>query len=356
MTGKKIQIGVPRALGYYDYHAFWEAFFGALGVETVLSGPTTKHLVDLGVGAAIDEVCLPVKVFYGHARALMERDDLDFIFLPRLVSVERRSFICPKFMGIPDMIRVNLSPETPLLDVCVDMSRGPAGLRRAAVEVGERLGVGQRRALGALRVACGVWRDGVAASGANRPQCRPRQQFGRRDIPGGRAWSGRSEGRPAGPAGSGGEPALNLLTLGHAYNLDDPYTSLGLGDHLRELGCQVWTLEDFPPSSLDEAIAGLPRHLFWTSGRRILAAARHAVRHHCVDGIVHLVSFGCGPDSLVGEMVQRETLRRGGMPFLLLTIDEHSGEAGLLTRLEAFVDMIRRRGAAAPQGDGRQPA
>lgn len=331
MKSEKVRIGIPQALGYYDYHHFWEEFFAELGVELVSSGPTTKRVVDLGVAAAIDEACLPVKVFYGHVRALMERKDLgvDFIFLPRLVSVERRSFICPKFMGIPDMIRVNLAPQIPLIDTCVDMSKGPAGLRRAAVEAGGVLGVGPRQALRALGAACGVWRDGVAKAGGHRPQCRPPNQ-------------GRIRTQGCSPAGLPPRP-LHLLTLGHAYNLEDPYTSLGLRGHLEELGCQVWTVDDFPPESLEEAITGLPRHLFWTSGRRILAAARHVVQHRCVDGIVHLVSFGCGPDSLVGEMVQRETLRRGGMPFLLLTIDEHSGEAGLLTRLEAFVDMVRRR-------------
>ena len=61
-------------------------------------------------------------------------------------------------------------------------------------------------------------------------------------------------------------------------------------------------------------------------------------------GIIHLISFGCGPDSLVGELVERRA-RRKGFPFLLLTLDEHSGETGLLTRLEAFVDTLQwRRG------------
>jgi predicted nucleotide-binding protein (sugar kinase/HSP70/actin superfamily) len=30
------------------------------------------------------------------------------------------------------------------------------------------------------------------------------------------------------------------------------------------------------------------------------------------------------------------------VPMLTLTVDEHSGEAGLMTRLEAFVDMLER--------------
>jgi predicted nucleotide-binding protein (sugar kinase/HSP70/actin superfamily) len=54
-------------------------------------------------------------------------------------------------------------------------------------------------------------------------------------------------------------------------------------------------------------------------------------------------SFGCGPESLVGELLARWVKRRRGIPFMLLTIDEHSGAAGLVTRLEAFTDMLLRR-------------
>lgn len=59
-----------------------------------------------------------------------------------------------------------------------------------------------------------------------------------------------------------------------------------------------------------------------------------------IDGIIYLACFGCGPDSMIGEMAERYTT---GKPFMLLTIDEHSGEAGMMTRLEAFCDMLRRR-------------
>ena len=38
-----------------------------------------------------------------------------------------------------------------------------------------------------------------------------------------------------------------------------------------------------------------------------------------------------------------EVVRKAGIPFMTLTVDEHTGEAGMLTRLEAFVDMIRWR-------------
>ncbi|HWJ02597.1 MAG TPA: hypothetical protein VNU93_02885, partial [Verrucomicrobiae bacterium] len=55
-----------------------------------------------------------------------------------------------------------------------------------------------------------------------------------------------------------------------------------------------------------------------------------------------LSCFGCGPDSMVGDMVER-ACRRNSKPFMMLTLDEHTGEAGVITRLEAYIDMLKRR-------------
>ena len=64
-----------------------------------------------------------------------------------------------------------------------------------------------------------------------------------------------------------------------------------------------------------------------------------------VAGIVYITAFGCGTDSLTAELVQRTVRRYSRIPQLILNIDEHTGEAGVVTRLEAFVDMLKwRRG------------
>jgi len=61
-----------------------------------------------------------------------------------------------------------------------------------------------------------------------------------------------------------------------------------------------------------------------------------------IDGVVFLVSFACGPDSLISELIKRD-MKVVGLPFLEIIMDEHSGEAGLLTRVESFVEMVRRK-------------
>lgn len=62
-----------------------------------------------------------------------------------------------------------------------------------------------------------------------------------------------------------------------------------------------------------------------------------------IHGIILVSSFGCGPDSLTNELVDIEA-KKNNFPLMILIIDEHSGEVGLNTRLEAFVEMLRGRG------------
>lgn len=59
-----------------------------------------------------------------------------------------------------------------------------------------------------------------------------------------------------------------------------------------------------------------------------------------LDGIIYVSSFGCGIDSVAIEIIKKDIK---DFPFLVLKIDEHTGEAGLDTRLEAFIDLIGRR-------------
>ena len=107
--------------------------------------------MSLGQQVSLDEVCLPVKLFLGHAAYLGERCDL--LLVPHLVSLERRAFTCPKFMGLPDLVRQAL-PGIRVIVGTVDIraglawgsavqeARGISGPPRAAGQAG--LGAGGR--------------------------------------------------------------------------------------------------------------------------------------------------------------------------------------------------------------------
>lgn len=318
------RVGIPRALAYYEYYPLWRAFFGALGARLVVSPPTTEGMLSDGARLAVDEACLPVKAFYGHVRFLGPRVDL--MFVPRLVSLERRVYTCPKFLGLPEMIACGVSGLPPLVAPAVDVTRRARSALAAAVEAGAALGRGASAALAAYRrgVRALLSYRGLVAAG----------------VPAPRALEGLGDG--GGAPARRGPGALRIAVIGHPYMVYDGVISLGAVDALRRLGAEVAFAEEVPEAAVRDETERLPKRLYWSFARRTMGAALSFLRARSVDGIVHLVPFGCGSDALISDMLGRFA-RRAGVPFMLLTVDEHSGTAGVVTRLEAFFDMVQRR-------------
>ena len=101
-------------------------------------------------------------------------------------------------------------------------------------------------------------------------------------------------------------------------------------------------IEEVEPDVVENSLKGLRKKLFWSHGKRILGAGYSYVVDESIDGVIYLSCFGCGTDSMTQDMLARKA-REMRKPYMVLTLDEHSGEAGLVTRLEAFLDMIVRR-------------
>jgi predicted nucleotide-binding protein (sugar kinase/HSP70/actin superfamily) len=133
-----------------------------------------------------------------------------------------------------------------------------------------------------------------------------------------------------------------VLVVGHSYNLYDEHIGQPILRELERQGCEV-----VDSDSVDHVLAGrlgrkMSPKLYWPNGRQLLGAAEWW--REKVDGIVFIVTFPCGPDSLVTEFALRKIK---GVPVMMLVIDEHSGEVGLQTRLESFVDILRMQRDAA---------
>jgi len=60
------------------------------------------------------------------------------------------------------------------------------------------------------------------------------------------------------------------------------------------------------------------------------------------DGIIQLAPFACIPEIVAKSLLPRVS-RDLGIPILTLFLDEQTGEAGIRTRLEAFVDLLAQR-------------
>lgn len=314
-------IGLPQCLAWYEHYPRWNAFFLSLGLRPLSSGPTDRALAEQGLALALDELCFPTKLAHGHVHKLAALG-ADYIFLPRLVSVEARCFSCPNIIGLPDMIRSRLRGLPPLLTPCIDLRRGEAHLEPALKEIGAALGCRPGRVKAA-------WREAAAAQ--SRFNALLREGYSPPEAVA--VAAGRAVMLP-----EGGD--LSVGIVGHSYCLYDPWLNLGLIAALRGLGCRVVCMEAVPPAEIERQAAALPRRIFWSSGKKMLGAAMAMERDNAVDGVIALSSMGCGPDSILNGVLAAQLKNT---PALFLSVDEHSAETAMMTRLEAFCDMLRQR-------------
>jgi len=326
---KKIKVGIPRALHFYRYFPFWKKLLEELDVEIILSPPTNKKIVEEGVTHGFGELCIPVKIYYGQVLTLVRNHpDLDYIFVPRYVAEVKEAYFCPKFISLPDVIKI--LPGIPkILNFEVNVKEFP--IATSAIELGKELGRTQNQALNAYREAQNYFdeyhkflRDGAPVNHAlrlverNRPFSLPKKKH---------------------------KGDLKYLLLGHGYNIFDTFINLDFQKKLRDQGVEVLTIENLPESIFKEPVIINKRlRNYWRHEEEIMQSIRYFLTkgRDEIDGVIFLISFACGPDSLISELVMRD-MKVVGLPFLEIIMDEHSGEAGLLTRVESFVEMVRRK-------------
>ena len=109
---------------------------------------------------------------------------------------------------------------------------------------------------------------------------------------------------------------------------------------LDALGIDTVTERETAHLDREKAVAELDliKTPFWESMVRILGAAMCLKNQ--IDGIIYLSSFSCGPDAFIIELL-KEHIKE--IPVMVLKLDEHKGEAGYETRLEAFADLLEYR-------------
>ncbi len=324
------KVGIPRGLFYYYYYPLWKSFFTNLGAQVVTSAETNRLTVDRGIEAMVDESCFPIKVYFGHIRELC-REQIDYLFIPRIISVEKRSYICPKFMGIPDMVRARISNLPTMIDTIIDFSKDDKLVRKEIIKAGKNFTNKTSRINEAYQAAYKELQfcKALAAQGYTLAEAI-------------NLWEGKKLPHMNGTA------ELTVGLLGHGYSLYDERVSMNIVNHLRSMGCKVVLPEALDKAAIENQAATLPKRVFWTLGRKMVGSALYMSQSKNIDGIIYVACFGCGPDSLVGEIIERKIPDK---PFMLITVDEHTGEAGLMTRLEAFCDMLKRRRVTNHEGN-----
>jgi len=324
------RVGIPMALLFHEYLPLWGTFFRALGYEVVLSGETTRSIVEEGVELVVTETCFPVKVAFGHVAALAKRDDVDFIFLPSVINApspdygprDRWNFNCPLVQTVPYTVRSASeigARSDKIFSPVLYMQSPPKRVFEALARHRSFLGCNRRE----------LWR-------ALKRGYEAQERFERWLVERGRKVLAEL-----------GESDKALVIVSRPYNGCDTGLNLDIPKKLRNLGAIPIPLDMLP---LDDV--PLPpdwRRIYWRYGQRIIKGAE-AIRRDPRLFAVYVTNFSCGPDSFLLTFFERAA---GDKPYLQIEIDEHSADAGIVTRCEAFLDTLANYRRAKEEAERR---
>ena len=312
-------IGIPRLLYLNDFLPFWQTFFTELGYRVVFSERTNRTLINRALETAAAESCFPAKVAIGHIQDLLE-GKVDILFVPSFIrfpeshTTDANSQACPYAQALPYIARASLRYTQTRVIEPVLLLHDELHFRRSIGKIGSMLGKGR----------AAVRRAGMLARKTQDECMRAAEERGRNVL-------------------AGIKPDEKALVLiGRNYNTCDPGMNLNLSAKIRDLGVQAIPMDYLSLGDADLSDMG---GTYWRSGQKIIAAAR-IIREHPSLFPVYITNFGCGPDSFITHFFRQEMQ---GKPYLQLEIDEHSADAGAITRIEAFLDSVSAGAARKSQ-------
>lgn len=150
---------------------------------------------------------------------------------------------------------------------------------------------------------------------------------------------------------------LKVHLTGEFFVLLDPFTNMEIEKELGLLGVEVerqimlsdWTNQTFSPNGKKEthrqrSVRTAKKYLTRAVGGECIESVGDVVyaAQKNADGVIHIGPFNCIPE-IVTQCIIPHVGKNEDIPVMSLLMDEHTGKAGMLTRLEAFVDLIRRQ-------------
>lgn len=150
---------------------------------------------------------------------------------------------------------------------------------------------------------------------------------------------------------------LKIGVLGEIYTVLEPFSNLRLEERLGYLGIEVvrtislteWVQDHlfknalglYNLRSLQRSAAGYLRGFIGGHGLESVARSVDLAKQNLA-GIIHILPLSCMPE-IVAQGIMPQISTEQNIPILSLVVDEHSGETGFQTRLEAYVDLLQRR-------------
>ena len=303
---KEYVVGIPRCFSIYSLWPLYSWFFHSLGVETVLS----KNILPEGTARVESSYCFPAEIAHGAVQDIMESNP-DYIFLPHFKDMESYeknapACSCPITQGLPYYIKKafpEISENKYLLPV-ISFMYGVEKAGESFIEMGAELGFSERESRRSFEIACQ----------------KQMEYFSRAAELGKTALSeARKSKRPV------------IALLGRPYNAFTTDTNMDIPRKFATRGYSVIPFDILPFE--DKSIYP---NMYWYYGQQDMKAAMLLKDENNIF-VTYISNFSCAPDSF---MLHYLKWIMGTKPFLILEMDSHTADAGVDTRIEAFLDII----------------
>ena len=265
----------------------------------MISPQTNKEILENGKKLLVDEACLSLKIYMGHVNYLV--DKVDYILVPRIVSLEKNMKLCTNFSALYDIVRNTF--DINILNYNIDLDKNISE-EDAFIKMGIQLGFSKSLSKNAYLNA-------------------KKEEYKIKKIDYLLQKNKLNKDKK------------KILLVAHPYNLRDNYLGKVIIDIVRELNVDVIYADIFDPDCDKNLYKNISPRLYWTYNQELLNSIE--LYKNSVDGIILMSAFPCGPDSLVNDMC----LRTVEKPIINIIMDELTSKEGLQTRIESFIDIIK---------------
>ncbi len=301
-------VGINKSLLTNTLYPLYYHFFTQLGFDVLIPHAKSPE----GIERRGAPFCYPVELSHGHLHQLLSMHP-DLLFLPHVKGMpgeesDGERITCPFVQGEPYYLQTafaDLVEGKPVLAPVLDLAEGLQAVEKEFVAIGRQLGVDDHQAQRAFAAA--VEQQGKCFHEMQRLGQETLDQLAK------------------------DKDQMVVVVFGRPYNALTTDANMGIPHKLASRGLRVVPL-DFLPLAMQQSISSM----YWATGQTILKAAEMVAQHPQLFG-VYITNFSCGPDSFLLSFFR--TLM-GSKPSLTLELDSHTADAGVDTRIEAFLDIV----------------
>jgi predicted CoA-substrate-specific enzyme activase len=308
-------VGLNRSFLLNTYYPMFSTFFKELGLHVTIPGTPDSN----GKSKMSSSFCFPVEISHTFFQSMINSAaHLDFIFLPQIKAIPTHepgsdAQLCPFVQAEPyylktafdDALKMEGAKGTALLSPVLDMTAGLQAAQKPLVQTALDMGYGRKEAKAAFARAL-----------------QNQQSTGLEIKALGKSFLASLEGKPE---------KRGIVLFGRPYNSFTPEANKNIPGKFASRGVPIIPFDCLPVEQENPK-----KGLFWGLGQHIYKGAQFVSRHPQLFG-VFITNFSCGPDSFIISYF-RDVM--GEKPSLTLELDSHTADAGLETRIEAFLDII----------------